>query len=286
MIDRFFPYKRAAEAPYQSFAWMAASLIAVLYAIPMTGLFLSSFGIPGSPGVSAYTDMLASSAVRNVIWITFKVSIVTTVISVVIGYIIALAIIHSKGGAKSFLLALVIIPFWLSALVRALAWLILLRNNGLVNETLLSLGLVSEPLKLARNQLGVLIAMVHFCVPFAVFPILGAINALDSRHLMAAKSLGATQFHAWKDVHFPLTLPSVISASFLVFVLCLGFFVTPAIIGGGRVVMVSEYVSLSVLVTLRWTAAAALSVAILLATICFMGLVGRLVGFRRLMEGD
>ncbi|MFK0692920.1 ABC transporter permease [Mesorhizobium sp. IMUNJ 23033] len=275
---------RTADAPYWSFAWVATAIIAFLYVVPMAGLVLASFGIPGEPGFSAYVDLLQSPAVRNVVWVTFRVSVLTTVISVALGYVLALSIIHLDGGARSILLALVVIPFWLSALVRALAWLILLRNNGLANETLLALGVISEPLRLARNELGVLIAMVHFCVPFATFPLLGAMTAIDSRHVMAGRSLGASQARIWRDIYLPLTMPSLVAAAFLVFVLCLGFFVTPAIVGGGRVVMLSEYISFSVLVTLRWTAAAALSVGILLATLAFVAIVARLIGFRRMME--
>lgn len=282
-MRRLFGY-RGPEAPYAQFAWVAAGAIALLYIVPMTGLFLLSLGIPGQPGVAAYADIASSTAVRNVIAVTLRIACVTTVVSVVLGYVLALGVTHLHGTARTALLVTIVIPFWLSALVRSLAWLILLRNNGLVNESLLSLGLVAQPLQLARNEIGVVIAMVHFCVPYATLPLLAATNAIDRRHIMAARSMGASQLRVLRDVVLPLTVPAIIASGLLVFVFCLGFFVTPAIIGGGRVVMVSEYVSLSVLVTLRWALAAALSIAILAASLMLVWAVGRMIGFRRLME--
>lgn len=276
--------KRTIEAPYAAFAWGAAGIIALLYVVPVTGLVLLSFGIPGTPGVTAYVDLAQSNAIRHIVWTTVRIAVICTILAVALGYVISLCICHLQGGARSVLLAAIVIPFWISALIRAMGWVMLLNNNGLVNSALLSMGIIENPLSMARSEFGVVVAIVHFCVPFAVFPIIGAMDAMDRRYIMAARSVGATRFQIWRDIHLPITTPAIASAAFLVFVLCLGFFVTPAIVGGGRVVMVSEYISVSILITLRWAAGAALSVVVFVATMAFVGVMARIVGLKRLVE--
>ena len=214
---------------------------------------------------------------------TFRIVGLTTVIAVVLGYAVAYAMAHMGERQRLALLLCVLVPFWLSVLVRALAWLILLRNHGIVNEALLGSGLIAAPLPLVRNELGVVIGMVHYLVPYAVFPIFATMRGLDDRLMMAARSVGASPFRTFIDIYLPLTLPALFGAGLLVFVFGLGFFVTPAILGGGRVVMLSEYVSISVLQTLRWGLAAALSVVLLVATLALIAIVSRVTGVRRML---
>jgi ABC-type spermidine/putrescine transport system permease subunit I len=160
----------------------------------------------------------------------------------------------------------VLMPFWTSVLVRTYAWLVLLQNRGVINNTLISLGAISEPLSLANNLNGTLIGMVHVMLPFLVLPLYGSMKAVDANLLSAASNLGARPTRAFWDVFFPLSLPGLLSGALMVFVLCLGFYVTPAVLGGGRVVMVAMRIEANVRLYSSWGAASALGVVLILMT--------------------
>lgn len=269
--------------PYVAFLLPASLLVGGLFLIPVVGLIVLSFGGFSEPTLQFYQQILATGSIQRILWTTLRIVTVTTILAVVIGYGVAFAMAHMGSRQRLLLLLCVLVPFWLSVLVRALAWVILLRNNGIVNEALIGVGLIGAPLALVRNEIGVIIGMVHYLVPYAVFPIYATMQSMDTRLLMAARSVGASPFRTFIDVYLPMTLPAVFGAGLLVFVFGLGFFVTPAILGGGRVVMLSEYVSISVLQTLRWGLAAALSVVLLLATLALLWAVSRVIGLRRLL---
>ncbi|WP_247881443.1 ABC transporter permease [Skermanella sp. TT6] len=269
--------------PYVGFLLPAALLVCGLFLIPIGQLVALSFGGPDGPTLRWYEQVAATDSIHRILLTTFRIVGLTTAIAVALGYAVAYAMAHMGERQRLALLLCVLVPFWLSVLVRALAWLILLRNNGIVNEALLGSGLIAAPLPLVRNELGVVIGMVHYLVPYAVFPIFAAMRGLDGRLMMAARSVGASPFRTFTDIYLPLTLPALFGAGLLVFVFGLGFFVTPAILGGGRVVMLSEYVSISVLQTLRWGLAAALSVVLLVATLALIAIVSRVTGVRRML---
>lgn len=272
-----------ARQPYLGFLLPAALLVCGLFLVPVGQLIILSFDGFAEPSLRWYAQILATDSIHRILWTTFRIVSVTTLIAVLLGYMVAFAMAHMGARQRLMLLLCVLVPFWLSVLVRALAWLILLRNNGLVNETLLGAGLIGAPLPLVRNEFGVVIGMVHYLIPYAVFPIYATMQNMDGRLMMAARSVGASPFRTFIDVYLPVTLPAVFGAGLLVFVFGLGFFVTPAILGGGRVVMLSEYVSISVLQTLRWGLASALSVVLLIATLALLWIVSKVIGVRRLL---
>jgi putative spermidine/putrescine transport system permease protein len=274
---------RAAGAPYLSFTLPAILVIGLLYLVPIGWLAVVSFGGPDELTLKWYVQIFGSESIRNMLWTTVRIVGITTVLSLALGYLVAYAMAQMGERQRLFLTLCVLVPFWLSVLVRALAWLILLRNNGLINEGLLATGIISEPLSLVRNELGVVIGMVHYMVPYAVFPLYGAMRNMDQRLLMAARSAGAGPFRTFRDVFLPLTLPALFGAGLLVFVFGLGFFITPAILGGGRLVMLSEYVSINILQTPRWGLASALSILLLLATLALIWLMSRVVNLRRML---
>ncbi len=272
--------------PYLGFILPALLLVGVLYLLPLCWLAYASVGGPAGFTLKWYEQIASSAGIHNMLWATARIVTVTSLVALVLGYIVAFAMAHMSERARFNLALCVLVPFWLSVLVRAFAWLILLRNNGLVNETLLELQLIDQPLELVRNELGVMIGMVHYLIPYAVFPLYGAMKGIDQSLLMAARSAGATPWRTFRDVFLPLTLPAVLGAGLLVFVFGLGFFVTPAILGGGRIVMISEYASLTVLQSARWGLAGALSVVLLVATFVLIWLVGRAVNLRRMLGAD
>ena len=271
------------KEPYLPFLTPAIILIGGLFLIPVGQLIILSFDGFAEPSLQFYRQIMATESIHRIILTTLRITALTSIIAVVLAYIVAYALAHMGPRQRMLLFLCVLIPFWLSVLVRALSWLILLRNNGLVNSALLETGLIGSPLPLVRNETGVIIGMVHYLVPYAVFPIYAAMQSLDGRVFMAARSVGGRPWRVFFDVYLPLTVPSVLGAGLLVFVFGLGFFITPAILGGGRVVMLSEYVSISVLQTVRWGLAAALSVLLLATTLALIALVRRFAGAGKML---
>ncbi len=267
---------------YAGFVAPAIGLVVVMFLVPLIWLVLISFEAPAHFTLKWYGDILTSAGIHGMLWTTFRIVTVTTVIALVLGYVVAFAMAHVGERQRMFLTMFVLVPFWLSVLARALAWLILLRHNGLINEGLMGAGLIDRPLSLVRNETGVIIGMVHFLIPYAVFPLFAAMSSFDRRLIMAARSVGASTWRAFVDVYLPGTLPALFGAGVLVFIFGLGFFVTPAILGGGKVVMLSEYVSVAVLQTLRWSLAGALSMVLLISTVALIYLASRVVGLKKI----
>ncbi|MFO1059932.1 MAG: ABC transporter permease [Dongiaceae bacterium] len=252
---------------YRAMAAPLVLLVAALYSWPLLKILWLSVSDP-EPGLGNYRQLLESEGLARLLWTTVRICAITTVASVLAGYLLAYVMVHSRARQRHWMLTLVIMSFWISVLVRAFAWLTILGRNGLVNGLLMSTGLIAEPLPLVRNELGVLIGMIHYMTPYATLPLLASMQGIDARLASASRSLGAGSFYTFRRIFLPLTLPGLAAAGLLVFIISLGFYVTPAILGGGKVLMVAEYVSVEVLVTLRWGTAAML--ATLLVAIVFV----------------
>jgi len=173
-------------------------------------------------------------------------------------------------------LALVVVPFWISILVRTYAWIVVLGNAGIVNRGLMALGLIEVPLAFLYNELGVVIGTVNVLLPFLVLPLFAAMIKIDERLLRAAETLGASPFAVFWRVFFPLSLPALAAGAVLVFILTLGFFITPAVLGGGRVPMVASMLDLFVNQMPNWELASAISAVLLVVTIALFVLYLRL----------
>jgi len=171
----------------------------------------------------------------------------------------------------------VLIPFWTSLLVRTYAWLVLLQKKGIVNTILVDLELISAPIKFVHNTSGTLIGMAHIMLPFLILPLYANMRTIDKDCIRAAASLGATPSRAFWTVFFPLSIPGLLAGLLIVFVLCLGFYVTPAILGGGRVIMVAMKISSNIELYFSWGAASALGVVLLLFTLLILFLASKLV---------
>jgi putative spermidine/putrescine transport system permease protein/spermidine/putrescine transport system permease protein len=172
----------------------------------------------------------------------------------------------------------VLLPFWTSLLVRTYAWLVLLQRKGLVNDWGMALGWWSEPIALVHNMTGTLIGMVHIMLPFMVLPLLSTMRSIDGDYLKAASSLGAGPARAFWSVFFPLSMPGLLAGTLIVFILCLGFYVTPAVLGGGKVIMVSNQIANDIELFFNWGAASALGVVLLVLTMAFLALAMRVPG--------
>jgi len=269
----------------RQFYWLliapAVLMMAMFYLYPLFKVLWISVTEP-QPGLGNYERLFTSESVQRVLYVTARICAITTAITLLLGYLVAYAMVHSSGAQLRWLTFFVLLPLWISVLVRAFAWVTLLRSNGLINTTLQQLGLIDEPLALLRNELGVMIGMVHYMIPFAVLPLYANMRGIDLRLVAAARGLGASAWQAFARVFLPLSKPGIVGAGVLVFIFSLGFYVTPAILGGGRVLMVSEYIGVQILNTIRWGLGAMLATTLMIGVLLLMWALSRLVDLRNL----
>jgi putative spermidine/putrescine transport system permease protein len=233
--------------------------LAAAYIVPFLGIAGWSVTLP-TLGVDNYHRALTDPLILSVFIRTFRICLFVTVFSVAAAYAIASVWVSGKPVQRFAVELCILIPFWISVLTRAFGWVALLANKGLINTWLTELGVISEPLTLVRNEFGVVLGMVHFLTPFAVFPIASAMRSLDGRVLLAARGMGASRTRVFWQVFVPMTGSGILGAAILVFVFALGFFITPAILGGGRSVMAAELIYLRMFQSPDWGLGAAISV--------------------------
>jgi putative spermidine/putrescine transport system permease protein len=218
----------------------------------------------------------------DVIGRTFWISLVVMLVCLVLGFPLAYLLASLPTSRSNLLLILVLLPFWTSLLVRTTAWVVLLQSQGVVNDLAMFIGLWSERVQLIHNRTGVYIAMVHILLPFMVLPIYSVMKGISPTHMKAAASLGAGPVRAFFKVYLPQTTPGVGAGCLLVFILSLGYYITPALVGGPKDQMLSYFIAFFTNETLNWGMAAALSVILLALALALFGVYNRLVGIDRL----
>lgn len=258
-----------------------AVVLLVTFGLPLAGIALRSVGSAGEPTTEYYRTLVSSPAYLQVLGNTFLIAAVVTVATSVLGYPLSLWIAQLTPRGRLIAMTLVVLPFWTSILVRTYAWIIILGQRGVVNETLLSLGLVGSPLQLIYNQLGVTIGMVHVLLPFLVLPLTASMLSYDQRLSRAGSSLGAPPRSVFLRIYFPLTVPALAAGGILVFILSLGFFVTPALLGGGQVSMIATVLDTFINRLPRWELASALSMVLLAASLLCYAVYRRVGGIVR-----
>jgi putative spermidine/putrescine transport system permease protein len=216
---------------------------------------------------------------------TFWIGLVVTVITLVLGYPLAYLLATLPTRASNLLMLLVLIPFYTSLLVRTTAWLVLLQREGLVNDALIALGLTNHRIQFVHNRFGVYVAMVHVLLPFMVLPIYSVMKGISPQYMRAALSLGAGPVLAFREVYLPQTFPGIAAGCLLVFILSLGYYITPALVGGPQDQMVSYYISYFTNQTINWGMSAALSAVLLLAVLILFVAYNRLVGLDSIRLG-
>ncbi|WP_342640585.1 ABC transporter permease [Rhodoligotrophos ferricapiens] len=255
-------------------------LVIALLVLPVGWLFLlSAVDGQGALSIENYARIWTEGAYLSIFIVTFQISLLVTVICVLLGYPLAYCLSQLPQKWAGLLMLGVLIPFWTSLLVRTYAWLVLLQRRGIVNNTLMDLGLIDQPLRLVNNMTGTVIGMVHVMLPFLVLPLYASMRAIDPGYLRAAANLGASPTRAFWQIFFPLSMPGLVAGLVLTFILCLGFYITPAILGGGRVQMIAQRVEASVSLYPTWGPAAALGVVLLVLTVCFL-LLSRFIVMR------
>ena len=264
----------------------AALLALCVIVIPVGWLFwLSLFDDAGALSLGNYTRMLESKSYTRIFTTTFKVSFLTTLLCVLLGYPLAYFLAQLPKRWATLGMLAVLLPFWTSLLVRTYAWLVVLQRKGLINQWGIELGLWDTPLRLAHNLNGTLIGMTHIMLPFLVLPLYGAMKAIDFDYMKAAANLGAAPAQAFRHVFLPLSLPGLFAGVVIVFVLCLGFFVTPAVLGGGKVIMVSMKIETLVDLFYNFGTASALGVVLLALTLVVLFAAHRLLRLDRVLGG-
>ena len=216
---------------------------------------------------------------------TFYISALVTLITLALGYPVAFMLAHAPERVANILLIFILVPFWTSLLVRTTAWFVLLQDNGLINDTIQTLQLADHPLKLIFSRFGTVTAMVHIQLPFTLLPIYGVMKGISPSYMRAARSLGGGPFYSFLRVYLPLTLPGIGAGCLLTFILSLGYYITPALVGGASDQMVSGVIASALNRENNWGKASALSAILLVATMVLFFIYNRLVGIDKVRLG-
>jgi putative spermidine/putrescine transport system permease protein len=249
-------------------AYVLPLLLFMLLAFNLPLALMLSWSVAAPPDVLAhYGQIFARPVYLKVLGNTFRIALIATVVCALLGYPLAYWMRGLSPGRQLIAIALVVLPFWVSILVRTYAWIVILGNDGLVNRMLEGLGLIGSPVSFLYNEFGVILGTTNVLLPFLVLPLFASMVKLDERLLQAAASLGASDWTIFRRVFFPLTLPSLAAGAILVFILTLGFFITPAILGGGRVPMIANMLDLLINRLPRWELAAAISTVLMVMTL-------------------
>jgi putative spermidine/putrescine transport system permease protein len=233
-----------------------------------------------------YATLFTSPLYTKVMLTTVKTAAIATIGALVLAYPIAYALTISGGKVRGLILVFVLIPYWVDIIVRSFSWLILLGDNGLVNKALIGIGIISAPLQLLYNPFSVLLAMVQILLPLTTVTLFGAMLRIDRTLMSAAKIHGASEWQAFRTVFFPLSLPGVYGAGLLVFVLALGFYVTPALLGSPRETMIAQTIMVEASQLLDWPQASAAGAVLLVITTAIAGIYNRYFSLDRLWGGS
>ena len=250
--------------------------LGVFYAYPIAAMMFRSVGEPHWT-IEHFARLFREGIYLHVLGMTVEVAAVVTLSALLLGYPVAYLLARLDRAKSNLLLILVLVPFWTSILVRTYAWMVLLGRQGVVNQLLLAIGAIDQPLRLLNTTSAVYIAMVHVLLPFMILPLYGVMRRLDEDLLRAAQGLGAAPFAVFRQVWLPLSLPGVFAGCLLVFILALGFFITPALVGGPRDLMIAVLIQQQVDL-FNWPFASALAVVLLAAALIVFAAFERALG--------
>ena len=280
--------------PHSGWLPLAAPLVwlVVFFLVPMVVVFAYSLATRTSGGgvdfgLSAenYVRIGDSSLYLWAALRSLRIAVIVTVATLLIAYPVAyyLALVATRW--RLVLFVLLIVPWWCSILVKNFAWVAILAETGVLNRTLLRIGLIDRPLKLLYNEFAVVIGLVHVLIPFMVMPIYATLEKLDRRLIEAAANLGASPAQAFREVVLPLSLPGVAAGSLLTFILGFGSYITPALLGSERTLMIANLIQSQFMEAFDWPFGAALSMLLLGLVLMLLAGFNRLVGLERLWGG-
>jgi putative spermidine/putrescine transport system permease protein len=260
----------------------ALAVLLLVMAYPLAIVVLRSFTDP-EPGLANYFWFFGTKVNLIVLLRTFEIAFWVTLCCSIVSYPYAFAMSVAGPKLRLALILCVLVPFWVSGVVRTFAWVILLQDSGVINRALVAMGF--EKVRLIRTQLGVVIGMTQVLLPFMIMPLFAVMRGIDLRLLQAARSLGANPFKTFLQVYLPLSLPGVVAGATIVFILALGFYITPLLLGGASSTMLSTLIQQQVLSLLEWGHGGAMGVVLLVATFGVLGIVTPLTTRRYQMSG-
>lgn len=260
------------------------ALMAFGFLYPVGKLLVGSFFSPEFT-LRHYQRLIQEPLYLAVMLRTFEIAFVVMVASLLLGYPIALAMARLKGRWAMLVTACVLISLWTSALVRSYAWIVLLQRQGVVNSLLMDAGLISQPLRLIYTEGAVIMAMTHVLLPYMILPIYSAVKTIPKELGQAARNLGAGAPTVFFKVTLPLSLPGVFAGSLITFILALGFYITPALVGGPRTLMMATLIGQQATETLDWGFAGALAAVLLLSTLAIVAIFRKALSFNKGFAG-
>ncbi len=240
-------------------------VLVVFFLWPLARVVFQSVMEP-VPGLSNFVEIWNNGAYLKVLFNTLQLAGTVTLVTLVLAYPVAWIISNARPNVLHLLLALILIPFWTSVVIRTYAWIVLFQRRGVLNDILLGMGILDHPLRLMNNTVGVHIGMVHIMLPFMILPLLAVMRGIDPTVIRAASVLGANPFRQFLHVYLPLTMPGISAGCLLVFISALGFFITPALLGGPSNMMIAVLIEQQTSRLLNWPMASALATLLLLVT--------------------
>ncbi|MDX1742745.1 MAG: ABC transporter permease [Ruegeria sp.] len=269
----------------------ALAAVALLLFVPLMFIVVYSFWLrtaTGADQVGFYLDnwneALTDPFYRDILISTLRIAAITTIVCAIMGYPSAYFIARSKGN-KAILLLLLMLPFWISYIIRTMSWINILGVSGAFNSVLLSLGIISEPIQMLYNEATVILGLVHFLLPFMILNIYVSLDGIDTNLEDAANSLGATKWESFLQVTLPLSLPGLAAGGLLCFVLGAGTYITPLVLGGPRDAMFANLVFEAIITQLNWPLGSALSLMLLAVLGALVMIYNRYLGMAQLMKG-
>lgn len=258
----------------RAFALSSPAILLVLAfaLLPSAMLLFQAVRTPDGTGFTAahFQDLADSRLASQSFWRTLRVAVAVTLLTILGGYPLAMLIARSRARVSAIVLAVVLFPLTVSVVVRAFGWIVILGPSGIVNETLLALGLIAEPLTLVRNEFGIIVGETQLLLPYMVLALLAVLNKADPHLEEAAKSLGANPLVTFFKVTIPVTIPGLLAGALMVFSLAVTAFATPMLLGGPKVPMLTTLLYRYVFSTYDWAAAAAVAIVLCVIALAFV----------------
>ncbi|MGF1622604.1 MAG: ABC transporter permease [Rhodomicrobiaceae bacterium] len=265
--------------------------ITFLLVVPVLFILVYSFWLRTATGADQvgfylgnWHEVLTDPFYRDILLSTLRIAAITTVLCAVLGYLPAYFIAMSQSRFRTLMLLLLVMPFWISYIIRTMSWINILGVNGALNTLLIQMGIISEPLSLLYNEGSVILGLVHFLLPFMVLNVYVSLEAIDRNLLDASRSLGASELQSFREVTLPLSMPGLAAGGLLCFVLAAGTYITPVVLGGPRDAMFANLVFDAIITQLNWPLGSVLSIVLLIVLGSIVVLYNRLVGFGQIAK--
>ncbi len=268
--------------------WLIAPsllMLTLVFFVPLVWFFINTLLIDSAPAAlpGVFLQVLESRPMRFAMATTLWVSIVVTAVTLVIGYPIAFFLANRSGWRFSLVIFCVVVPYFTSVIVRTYSWMVILGRNGIINQVLIGSGLIDAPLPLLYNPFGIVVGMVYVLLPYMVLTLYATMKGIDPGLIRAARALGASPVYVFRRVYFPLSLDGVVSGALIVTILAIGFFITPALMGGPGDVTIAMLIERSIEIMIDWQTAAVMSLVLLGVTMVLYAIYSRVADIQRML---